>query len=116
MNNNEIYKIKNGQDVYEFTKKRGNIMIVPNEGIIFYKDLELTDRYSIAKAIYTLNTYEWMKDNYRNSQDELWEIAEEVYDYKGEAEANGGYVSEQEAIDDIAEMKNIELIEEVYEK
>lgn len=68
--------------------------------------------YDIYKAFQYMSTFEYLKDNYTNDDETLWQIATETIEAQKESECNGHPITEGEAIEIACRSLNITLIEE----
>lgn len=73
------------------------------------KATEIKCPYDIAKAYETLCTFEYLKDNYTNDDDTLWQVARETRELIREIDYP---LDENEAIEKVCKSLNITLWEE----
>lgn len=68
--------------------------------------------YDIYKAYQYMCTFEYLKDNYVNDDETLWQVATETREAQSESEANGNPITEREAIEIACKSLNITLDED----
>lgn len=78
---------------------------------IFQNGTEIKLPYDIYKAYEIMSIFEYLKENYMNNEDTLWQLATEVRVVQSETMANGHPASEGEAIEIACNSLNITLWE-----
>lgn len=78
---------------------------------IFQNGIEIKLPHDIYSAYETMCTFEYLKDNYANDDETLWNLARETRETQSECEANGSPVTEGEAIEIACNSLNITLEE-----
>lgn len=79
---------------------------------IFQGEKQIECPYDIFKAFEYMCTFEYLKDNYTNDDETLWQVATETREVQSESEANGNPITEGEAIEIACNNLNVTLDEE----
>ena len=114
-NNIHISATLEENDIYEMPRyEESNTISVDKENLyinIGTVSMGLDKLRQIAENYHSLCAYEYLKENFKNEDEVLWDIALQVYDEQREAEANGYPITEGEAIEHICSNMGVILIE-----